>query len=209
MPLATSMAATRLLVFLGVRPDAEPILEIDPEVLTGSRVSFDDARIDWYAVRHRARGPMRAWASGACSQRPQRDRAELLRRVGREMRAAVDDVDRLTREESPVKRSATVRLVEHVENRGERLVRNRRVRHRREYSPAALLTVPAVRDLEPDAFTRTPLDRGDSAHQSGYPPRTTLMLRDRGPVALRAPSSCPAARWSCSSRRSVLLRCSS
>ena len=65
-------------------------------------------------------------------QRAQRQRAELLRRVGLEqVRAAVDRVNRLPR--GPITRElfgdALVRLVERVEKRRQRGFRNGGIRH--------------------------------------------------------------------------------
>ena len=92
----------RVLVLLGVGAVAEAVLEVDPEILDRlARQLVDDARVDARArasaSRPERRGERRR-VGRVLLQRAQRDRAELLRRVGLEqMRAAVDDVHRLPR----------------------------------------------------------------------------------------------------------------
>ena len=93
--------ALRVLVLLAIGSIAEAVLEVDPQILDRlARQLFDDARVD-----PRRRGgieaecrPERRRIGSVFLERAQRDAAQLLRRVGLEqMRAAVDDVHRLSR----------------------------------------------------------------------------------------------------------------
>ena len=130
----------RVPIFFVIRAVPEAVLEIDPIVLDRfARQLVDDAEVD--AIGERGveadgggEGPR---VGRMILQRLQRERAELLRRVGLEqMRAAVDDVHRLAarRIAGELARDGGVRLVDRIEDRRQRVVGDRRVRHAAEYN---------------------------------------------------------------------------
>ena len=134
---ATSSAAdcAKPILFL-VGPVAEAILEIDAEVLDRlARELVDDAQVDAIGQAGDPGPSAPASAAGVgrvLLQRAQRQRAELLRGVGLEqVRAAVDGVHRLPRGRIAGKLlgDAHVRLVERIEKRGQRGLRNRGIGH--------------------------------------------------------------------------------